>query len=97
MVSNIFLDKQITSLICEEKIRMMYTLYNLFGITLAELCCTFDIHIINGRLFNDSDGNFTCIANDGASVVDYSIASSKLFFLTFHTLRGCQLSNIILV
>lgn len=25
------------------------------------------------------EGNFTCIANDGASVVDYNIASSKLF------------------
>ena len=52
---------------------------NLFGPTLAELCCTFDMHIINGRLFDDSEGNFTCIANDGASVVDYNIASSKLF------------------
>ena len=53
--------------------------YNLFGISLAELCCTFDMHIINGRLFGDQDGNFTCIANNGASVVDYNIASSKLF------------------
>ena len=53
--------------------------FNLFGTTLAELCCTFDMHIINGRRFDDSEGNFTCIANDGASVVDYNIASSKLF------------------
>ena len=53
--------------------------YNLFGITLVELCCTFDMHFINGRLFDDSEGNFTCIANDGASVVDYNIASGKLF------------------
>ena len=37
------------------------------------------MHFINGRLFDDSEGNFTCIANDGASVVDYNIASSKLF------------------
>ena len=53
--------------------------FNLFGTTLAELCCTFDMHIINRRLFDDSEGKFTCIANDGASVVDYNIASSKLF------------------
>ena len=53
--------------------------YNLFGISLAELCCTFDMHIINGQLFGDQDGNFNCIANNGASVVDYNIASSKLF------------------
>ena len=52
---------------------------NLFGTTLAELCCIFDMHIINGCLFDVSEGNFTCIANDGASVVDYNIASSNLF------------------
>ena len=53
--------------------------YNLFGTTLIVLCSLFGIHIVNGRLFDDSEGNFTCIANDGASVVDYNIASSNLF------------------
>ena len=53
--------------------------YNSFGLSLIELCCTFDIHILNGRLFGDKDGNFTCFANNGASVVDYMIASSSLF------------------
>ena len=54
--------------------------YNLFGISLAELCCTFDMHIINRRLFGDQNGNFTCKANNGAYVLDYNnIASSKLF------------------
>lgn len=53
--------------------------YDHFGISLVELCCTFDMHIINGRLFDNTEGNFTCLANDGASVVDYNIASSKLF------------------
>ena len=37
------------------------------------------MHIINGRLFGDQDSNFTCLANNRASVVDYNIASSKLF------------------
>ena len=53
---------------------------NLFGISLAELCCTIDMHIINRRLFGDQDCNFTCKAKNGASLLDYdNIASSKLF------------------
>lgn len=43
------------------------------------LCCTFNVHIINGRLYDDTDGNYTFTANDGTSVVDYNIASSDLF------------------
>jgi len=39
----------------------------------------FDIHILNGRFTDDSDGNFTCFSNDGASIVDYMIATSNLF------------------
>ena len=34
---------------------------------------------MNVRLFNDKDGNFTCFANNGTSVVDYMIASTTLF------------------
>ena len=37
------------------------------------------VDCINVRLFDESDGNYTCTANDGASVVDYNIASSDLF------------------
>ena len=29
--------------------------------------------------FYDSDSNYTCTANDGASIVDYNIASGDLF------------------
>ena len=53
--------------------------YNRFGLSLIDLCCEYDVHILNGRLFNDVDGNITCISNDGMSVVDYIIASSNLF------------------
>jgi len=35
--------------------------------------------MLNGRFSRDSDGNFTCFSNDGASLVDYMIASSNLF------------------
>ena len=52
---------------------------NAYGFSLIELCSTFNIHMLNGRLFNDNDGNFTCFANNGTSVVDYMIASTTLF------------------
>lgn len=55
------------------------TTLNPFGSALIDLCCTHDIHIFNGRLFVDVDGNFTCTANDGKSVVDYILGSASLF------------------
>ena len=59
--------------------------YNNFGLSLIELCCEYDVHMLNGRLFDDIEGNITCTANDGRSIVDYIIASSNLFelFSTF--------------
>ena len=53
---------------------------NNFGKSLVNLCCIFDVHFLNGRFSSDIDGNFTCISNDGASVVDYMLASSGLFY-----------------
>ena len=53
--------------------------YNRFGLSLIELCCEYDVHMLNGRLFDDVEGNITGIANDGMSIVDYIIASSNLF------------------
>ena len=53
--------------------------YNNFCISLLQLCCTLGIHILNGRLFNDRQGNFACFANEGCSFVDCIIASSNLF------------------
>ena len=38
-----------------------------------------DIHILNGRGFQDREGPITCISGNGFSVVDYCIASSDLF------------------
>ena len=53
--------------------------YNQFGKTLVDLCCTHSIHIVNGRLYDDTQGEFTCLTRNGASVVDYHITSSECF------------------
>ena len=55
------------------------TEYNRFGLSFIELCCTFGIHVFNGRLFDDTHGNYTCLANNGASVVDFMAATTNLF------------------
>ena len=52
---------------------------NAYGVSLVEMCSTFKVHILNGCLFDDQDGNYTCFANNGSSVVDYMIASTTLF------------------
>ena len=39
---------------------------------------------MNGRLYDDKDGNFTCFANNGTSLVDYIIASTSLFSKVSH-------------
>ena len=43
------------------------------------MCCNNDIHMLNGRLYDDIDGNITCISNKGKSLVDYIIALTSLF------------------
>ena len=53
--------------------------YNSFRKSLVQMCCLLDIHILNGRIKGDEKGEFTCIANEGASIVDYNIASTDLF------------------
>ena len=53
--------------------------FTLLGSSLIDLCCTHNIHVLNGRLFDDSAGEITCVANNGRSVVDYMLASTRLF------------------
>ena len=53
--------------------------YNRFATSLIDLCCTHNIHVLNGRPFDDSAGEITCVANNGRSVVDYMLASTRLF------------------
>ena len=52
---------------------------NRFGLCLINMCCENDIHMLNGRPYDDVDGNITCISNEGKSLVDYIIASTSIF------------------
>ena len=54
--------------------------FNQEGIKLIDLCKSFDLMILNGRTSGDYWGNFTHYnKNRGASTVDLSIASCKIF------------------
>ncbi len=53
--------------------------YNSFGSKLANLCCSFGIHALNGRLFNDTVGNLTCVTHNGFQCIE------PRRFLTFPT------------
>ena len=56
----------------------------MFGKSLVELCCVHDVHILNGRLYDDIVGNFTCLTGNGAGLIDYHLASTLLFpFITY--------------
>ena len=50
-----------------------------FGTSLIDLCCTHNIHVLNRRLFEDTQGEISCVANNGRSVIDYMLASTSLF------------------
>ena len=39
---------------------------NKFGLSLIDICCSYDLHIFNERLFDDENSEFTCFANEGA-------------------------------
>ena len=70
--------------------------YNNFGRILVDLCCTYNIHIVNGRCSDDSDDNYTCIANEGHSVVDYHLASSELFpFISYFNVEMRDESDLL--
>ena len=58
------------------------------------MCCSFDIHIVNGRLFNDLDGNFTYFSTNGQSVIVYIIASTDLFrYVSYFSVENIDISD----
>ena len=50
----------------------------------------FTIHVLNGRLFEDTNGEITCVANNGSSVVDYILASTDIFDSILHFKVGSE-------
>ena len=52
---------------------------NGYGKKLLQVCQAFNLKFANGAVPGDRQGNFTCHANRGASVVDYVICDHSLF------------------
>ena len=52
---------------------------NTFGKSLLNLCKEMDLHILNGRSDSDSEGEYTFVSDQGASVIDYALVPSVLF------------------
>ncbi len=52
---------------------------NKFGISLLEMCIELNLHIANGRVEGDNNGEFTFINRNGHSVIDYVMTSTEMF------------------
>ena len=52
---------------------------NKHGRNMINLCRSTNLRILNGRKFGDTVGNLTCFSHNGASCVDYALASQSLF------------------
>ncbi len=46
---------------------------------MLNICCTFDVHFLNGRAPGDPHGELTCFTGTGSSLVDYTIVSTALY------------------
>ena len=57
---------------------------NEFGRYRLCVCEQFDLIIMNGLLPGNEDGNFTHIAHNGSSIIDYFIMSKCLVHLASH-------------
>ena len=52
---------------------------NTFGKSLLDFCFLFNLYIVNGFCSSDKDGEFTFVAFQGCSVIDYFLVSRKLY------------------
>ena len=64
--------------------------YNRFGLSLINISCENDILMLNGRLYDDVDGNITCIFIEGKRLVDNINASTSLFDKSTYFCIGTQ-------
>ena len=71
------------------------TIFNSQGQQLLDLCIASQLRILNGRFLGDALGNMTCFKPNGASTVDYALASVGLMKAVnyFQTLNPSYLSD----
>ena len=61
---------------------------NNFGKSFTDFCRSHDMHIMNGRLYDHNEGNYTCLSNDGRSVVYYFITNIYMFkYVSYFTIK----------
>lgn len=65
------------------------------GKDLVDLCIGTQMRLLNGRLFGDNSGQYTCFSHNGQSVVDYCMVSEKfidqvLFFKVSPFMSTCS-------
>ena len=57
---------------------------NNFGRDLISFCQFYGMHILNGRVSGDKNGDITFVANGGRSVADYMLANTGLYSFIQH-------------
>ena len=57
---------------------------NNFGRDLISFCKSYRMHILNGRVSRDKNGDITCVANGGRSVVNYMLVNTRLYSFIQH-------------
>ena len=57
---------------------------NNFGRDLISFCQSYGMHILNGRVSGDTNGDITCVANGDRSVVDYMLVNTRLYSFIQH-------------
>ena len=68
---------------------------NCIGVSLTNLCCNLNIHVLNGRFQHNYEGEYTCPSNDGRSLVDNMIASSEILTdcVNYFQVDMCDISD----
>ena len=74
---------------CPKRNNADYTI-NKVGREILRLCIGNRLRILNGRLTGDLDGKYTCYQTNGASTVDYALASEDLI----KTILGFQVQAL---
>ena len=59
---------------------------NNFGRDLISFCQSYGMHILNGRVSGNKNGDITCVANGGRSVVDYMLVNTRLCIQHFEVI-----------